>query len=91
MSTAVRQQTRSKHVRPGICDLARLRLGFVERRHVGWNREGEVTSKLDGPRGSLSLAGDAHLRLTSAPRNDVDVHLPELAYQLVDRIDVDRP
>src|SRR5207247_9289313 len=43
----------------------------------------------DGPRGSLSLAGDAHLRLTSVPRDDVDVHLPELAHQLVDRVDVD--
>src|SRR5204862_8135862 len=33
--------------------------------------------------------GDAHLRLSSALRHDVDVHLPELAHQLVDRVDVD--
>src|SRR2546428_9217587 len=41
------------------------------------------------PLDRVSLAGDAHLRLASAPRDDVDVHLPELAYQLVDRVDVD--
>src|SRR5258707_9812553 len=52
-------------------------------------RQYDSTLRCDGPRGSLSLAGDAHLRLTSAPRDDVDVHLPELAHQLVDRVDVD--
>src|SRR5262249_38983381 len=38
---------------------------------------------------SPSLAGDADLRLVSASRDDVDVHLAELAHQSVDRVCVD--
>src|SRR5262245_66194182 len=44
--------------------------------------------KPSSSRVSVSLAGDAYLCAASAP-GDVDVHLPELAHQLVDRVGVD--